>query len=216
MSNIRSLLDHLEDPFEMFPMQSVSRNLADLIHAAEESRFERADPRKSASPKYYTVEDEHDIAVVELLIGSAFVLGQAAITQAVSIVTKIYDLAAKPSWLPHGKAALMSAEAAKHNKTGLSEIVLIDVVANYFKHRYEWPDDWIGASPQQQRTIDLALRLGLSPDGNHNLDTAVREMGMSTRDMTPLSVLVQEWRERLAAYCRDQMNKHGIDPSSRY
>lgn len=80
MSNIRSLLDHLEDPFEMFPMQSVSRSLAELIHATEESRFGRADPWKSASPKYYTVEDEHDIAVVDLLIGSAFVLGQAAIT----------------------------------------------------------------------------------------------------------------------------------------
>lgn len=196
----------------MFPMQSVSRSLADLIHAAEQSRLERADPWKSASPKYYTDEDEHDIAVVDLLIGSVFVLGQAAITQAVSIVTKIYDLAGKPSWLPHGKAALMSAEAAKHNKTGLSEIVLIDAVANYFKHHYEWPDGWIDASPKQQLTIGLVLRLGLSPDGNHNLDTAVRELGMSTRDMTPLPVLVQEWRKRLAAYCRDQMNKHGVAP----
>jgi hypothetical protein len=212
MSNIRSLLDHLEDPFEMFPMQSVVRSLADVIHAAEKSRFERDDRWKSAAPKYYTVEDEHDISVVGLLIGSAFVLGQAAITQAVSIVTKIYDLAAKPACLPHGKTALMSAEAAKHNKTGLSEIVLIDAVANYFKHHYEWPDDWIGASPKQQPTIDLVLRLGLSPDGNHNLDTAVRELGMSTRDMTPLPVLVQEWRERLAAYCRDQINKHDVAP----
>jgi hypothetical protein len=35
--------------------------------------------------KIPTVEDEHDIEVVELLIGSAFVLGQTAITQAVSI-----------------------------------------------------------------------------------------------------------------------------------
>jgi len=210
MSNICSLLDRLEDPFEMFPMQSVSRNLADLIHRAEESRVERTDPWKSASPKYRTVEDEHDIAVVELLIGSVFVLGQAAITQAVSIVTKICHLAAKPSWLPQGKVALMSAEAATHNKTGLSQIVLIDAVANYFKHHYEWPDDWIGASAKQQPTIDLVLRLGLSPDGNHNLDTVVLELGMGTRDLTPLAVLVQEWRERLAAYCRDQMNKHGL------
>jgi hypothetical protein len=212
MSNIRSLLDHLKDPFEMFPVQSVSRSVADLIQASEQSRIERVDPLKSASAKYHTVEDEHDIAVVDLLIGSAFVLGQAAITQAVSIVTKICDLAAKPSWLPHGKAALMSAEAGEHHKTGLSEIVLIDAVANYFKHHYEWPDNWIDASPRQQPTIDLVLKLGLSPDRNDNLDTAVQELGMSTRDMTPLSVLVQEWRQRLAAYCRDQMIKHGVAP----
>lgn len=212
MSNISSLLGHLEDPFEMFPIQSVLRSLAELTHAAEQSRFERADPGKSASPKYYTVEDEHDMAVVDLLIGSAFVLGQAAITQAVSIVTRIYDLAAKPSWLPHGKAALMSTEAAKHNKPGLSEIAIIDGVANYFKHHYEWPDAWIGASSKQQSAIDLVLRLGLSPGGNCNLNIAVRELGMSPQDMTRLPVLLQEWRERLAAYCRDQMNKHGIAP----
>lgn len=211
MSNISSLLDHLEDPFEMFPIQSVLRSLAELTQAAEQSRFERADPWKSVSPKYHTVEDEHDIAVVDLLIGSAFVLGQAVITQAVSIVTKIYDLAAKPSWLPHGKAALMSAEAVKHNN-GLTEIAIIDAAANYFKHHHEWPDDWIDASPKQQPTIDLVLRLGLSPGGNCNLDIAVRELGMSPRDMTRLPVLLQQWRERLAAYCRDQMNKHGVAP----
>src|SRR5262249_36782714 len=163
-------------------------------------RLERTDPWKGASPKYYTVEDEHDIAVSNLLIGSAFVLGQAAITQAVSIITRIYNLAAKPFWLPHGKTTLMSTEAPKHAKTGLSKIVIINAVANYFKHHYEWPDGWVGASPKQQPTIDLLLRLGLLPNGDHNLDTAVRELGVNTHDMAPLSVLVLQWRERLAAH----------------
>jgi hypothetical protein len=211
MSEITFLLSRLEDPFEMFPMQSVSRSLADLVHETEEIRFERSAPMRGAAPKYYTVEDEHDIAVAGLLIGSAFVLGQAAITQTISIAKKIHDLAGKPSWLPHGKNTLMSTEASKHDKTGLSKITLIDAVANYFKHSYEWPDGWVGASQKQQDTINLVLVLGLAPSGDQNFETAMRELGVGAHDMAPLSVLVHEWRERLAAHFRGQMNKHGFD-----
>src|SRR6476646_7492418 len=91
MPHMRFLLDRLEDPFEMFPMQSLSRDLARLVDDAEKSRFDRAGPW-GVSPKYHTVEDEHDIEVVQLLIGSGFVLGQAAITQTVSIVKKMHEL----------------------------------------------------------------------------------------------------------------------------
>src|SRR5258708_5742366 len=70
-------IDRLEDPFEMFPMQSVARALGEAAKEQEERRFGRASPW-GVSSAYYTVEDEHDIEVVEHLVGAAFVLGQAA------------------------------------------------------------------------------------------------------------------------------------------
>src|SRR5260370_36070920 len=106
-------LGRLEDPFELFPMQSVARSLAESAKEQEERRFGRSD-WYGVSPKNYTVEDEHDIEVVELLIGSVFVLGQAAIKQAVSLVKRMREVAGGPAWLPADKADLMELGSAVH------------------------------------------------------------------------------------------------------
>src|SRR5260370_16915879 len=92
-------LGRLEDPFELFPMQSVARSLAESAKEQEERRFGRSD-WYGVSPKNYTVEDEHDLEVVELLIVSSFFLGQAAITHAFSLVTRIPAFARKPPRIP--------------------------------------------------------------------------------------------------------------------
>jgi hypothetical protein len=57
---------------------------------SESSRSERAG-WLGVSPKYYSVKDEHDIEVVERLIGSAFVPAQTAITPAVTILKRMHD-----------------------------------------------------------------------------------------------------------------------------
>lgn len=210
MTHVGYLLDALEDPFEMFPMQSVAHELSRIVDRDTEERLERNGPFAGYIPRsLYSVQDEHDIAVEQLLIGSAFVLGQAAISQAVSIATKINDLVGRPTWLPHGSQALMSTESVVHTDTGLSTIVLIDAVANYFKHHYEWPDDWTGSS-RAQSTIEIVRKLGLEPNEEGNLRDAARELGMTGGDLSPISTLIQEWRERLAAYFRKQLERHDL------
>jgi hypothetical protein len=208
MAHVGHLLQALEDPFEMFPMQSVAHELSRIVDRATEDRLDRNGPMAGYIPRsLYSVEDEHDIAVEQLLIGSAFVLGQAAISQAVSIATKINELAGRPTWLPHGKGELMRKEALVHDGTGLSTIALIDAVANYFKHHYEWPDNWEGAG-RAQPTVDIVRKLGLEPDEEGNLPHAARELGMTGSDLSPISTLIQEWRERLAVYLRKQLDRH--------
>jgi hypothetical protein len=209
MPDVGHLLDALEDPFEIFPMQSVAHELSRIVGRATEERLERNGPMGGHVPRsLYSVEDEDDIAMEQLLIGSSFVLGQASISQAVSIATKINELVDKPTWLPHGKRVLMSREAPVHAGTGLSAIVLIDAVANYFKHHYEWPDEWAGPS-RAQTTIDIVRKLGLEPNDEGNLPRAVRELGMTEGDLSPMSMLIQEWRERLATHLRNQLERHG-------
>src|SRR6266496_178222 len=107
MTVIHALLSTIEDPFNMFPLQSVSQHLTELVDASDESTAGRAG-WWGVSPKYRSVDHEHDIEVVRLLIGSAFVLGQAAITQTVSIATRLRSLAGDPPWLPHGKTSIMT------------------------------------------------------------------------------------------------------------
>ena len=159
----------------------------------------------TSSPKYRSVADEHNIEVIALLIGAVFVLGQAALTQSVAIVRKIRNLVAEPSRIPKSKADILAVEATIHPKTGLSEMVLVDAVANYFKHYREWPEDW--NSPQisgpQQQTIELVRRLGLSPGNLHdNLFTAVQRLGLRRAGVDSLAARIQAWRERLAESLR--------------
>jgi len=189
-------------------MQSALSALAALTDQQDKRRFERAGPW-GVSPKYYTVEDEHDIEVVELLVGSAFVLGQAAITQAVSIIKKIREKAGKPPCVPCEKRGIMELVAPVHNETGLSKITIIDAAANYSKHHYEWSDDWSGP-PGSKPTIDIVVKLGLGPKGYHNLEHALRELGMLPNNILPLAQLVGQWRAQLAAHIRKELSKRSL------
>jgi hypothetical protein len=215
MWNISYWVDRLEDPFEMFPMQAAMGSLASLADEQEKRRFDRAGPWGIPSPKYYTVEDEHDIEVVGHLVGSAFVLGQATITQGVSLVKRMHEEAGKPSWIPSGKNEILKTAAPIHPETGLSKITITNAVANYYKHRYEWWDDWSGP-PNSKTTIDIVVQLGLGPKGYHNLEHALRELGMNPDDMAPLAQLVVTWREQLAEYIRAQGKKNGVPIASRF
>jgi len=193
----------------MVPLEAISRQLETLVNDRDNRVAERAG-WWGVAPKYRSVEDEHDLEVVGLLVGSGFVLGQTAIIQTVSVVRKLRKLAGNPSWLPNGKASIMSMEAAIHPATGLSKIILFDAVANYFKHHHEWPPDWRGAAGAQQRTIDVVLRLGLVPEGEDNLRVALQNLGMNTNNMSLMVGDIRDWRERLAKNLRKQLHNHGL------
>ena len=208
-------IDRLEDPFEMFAMQSVAFSLGSLIGQQEERRSDRVDGW-DVSSKYYTVEDEDDFEVVEHLIGSAFVLAQVAITQAVSIVKRMHEDAGGPLWIPIGKAEIMRTAAPFHSEIGQSEISIANVAADYYKHRYEWKaEEWAGPT-YKNKTIAAAAAIGLGPTGYHNLEHALRELQIYPDNLAPLAQLVVTWREALADHIRAEGEKHGVSIRPRY
>ena len=209
MTKISFLLDELEDPFNIFPLQSACKYLETLVDDQYSGMAERSN-WWGVSPKYRTVEDEHDIDVINLFIGSIFVLGQAAITQAISIVQNLHSISGSPTWLPKDRYAIMSTEAATHAETGLSKIVLFDAVANYFKHHHEWSDTWTGERKDRQRTIDIVMKLGLTPGNENNLDSAVNNLDMNSKSMSLMAYEIQNWREQLAKRLREQFRYHDL------
>lgn len=195
-------LDRIEDPFETFSMQEVIRSFGKLAEESEQSRFDRAGPWGTPSPKYYSVEDEHNIEVVEHLIGVAFVLGQATITQAVSLVKRMHREANAPDWIPFKKDDIINAASPIHTESGLGKITIVDAVADYYKHRDEWTDqDWAGPDIKN-RTILKAVSLGLGQKGHHNMERALRQLDVFVSDMSPLADLVVKWRSDLAQQIR--------------
>jgi len=209
-------IDRLEDPFEMFALVQVLRSLGALTEEADSKRAGRAG-WWGVSPKYYSVEDEHDIEVVEHLIGSAFVLAQTSITQAFSILKRMREDAGSPVWIPKDKPVVLATAAPIHTELGISQITIINTAADYYKHRVEWKEeDWAAGPPPTNKTIASVLALGLGRKGYHNMEHALRKLKIYPNDMGPLGGIVGNWRESLADYLRSEGAKHGVAIHPRY
>jgi hypothetical protein len=203
-------LSALEDPFEIFPRQGVGETLARSVAASEEALYSNMGPW-GVSRKYWTVEEEHHQAEVSLLVGASFVLGQLALTQSVAIVKRIRRGVHDATGIPEKRSSILSWNADIHSRTGLSELLIIDACANYFKHQHEWPSDWdvTDGAPFQQRTIAIVRRLGLSPgDVADNLHTALRSIDISTDRIGLMGDKIQAWRERVAERLRQLLSEN--------
>jgi hypothetical protein len=196
------LLEHLEDPFSFFPIQSVSRSLQQLIESTDENFASRMGPYGVAR-KYWDVPSELLYEEIGLLIGAAFVLGQAMITQTISILNKIRELAAQASALPNGKVAILCFHASTHATSGLSHPCIVDLAANYFKHHSEWPEQWAlsGGSSLQARTIQGCVAIGMSPgEITDNMFAALHALGDAKNGIETIQARIELWREGLARH----------------
>jgi hypothetical protein len=201
------LLQGLEDLLDQFPLSSVIRSHAELTEQALDAWSERLGDLGHPGRKYWDHPAELMYDKAGVLLGAMFVLIQAAITETVSIVKRIYELNGQTI----RKDAVMSLEAEVSPKSGLSYVVIANGAANFYKHRFEWPDDWLGSpSSQQADTINLVRALGMSPEQDlaDNLLSAVQAITRTSddnpKDLSDL--VVGKWRARLALSLRVQFS----------
>lgn len=191
------LIQEIADPFVMFPLQSVARELTELLIDSDKDLIAAPPARK-----YWDVSHEHAHEKCGLLLGAAFVLAQAALTQTISILYRLNFLLPDLP-LPKGRDAMLALDAPADAAASLSMLLVVDIAANYFKHYYQWPNDWnlTEAPPQQRKTIQGALKIGMEPRPTtvtDNLYRALRRGGNVGFDIEHLTTMIQSWRERLA------------------
>ena len=80
----RQLLDELQDPFVMFPFESVAQTINKALENSGELLADRMGPYGVAR-KFWDVPTELIHTEIGLLIGTAFELGQIVISQTVGI-----------------------------------------------------------------------------------------------------------------------------------
>jgi len=73
----------------MFPVEDVADTLFQAVDETEARKAEHTDPWWGVNRRFWSVEQEHYHEKIGLLIGAMFVLGQAAITQTVSILNEL-------------------------------------------------------------------------------------------------------------------------------
>ncbi|WP_414551957.1 hypothetical protein [Anabaena sp. CCY 0017] len=189
------LLEQLADPFEIFPIQGVADTIADAVDQAE---MQMSNYGGWAARKYWTAETAHYNDEVGLLIGSIFVLGQAAITRTLSILSELQNDGRAEGLRHLNKLEKMSTHSQTDPSVNLSKIVIIDTAANYFKHVYEWPENWDEtlAKPNQKKTISTAIKIGMRPGSlTDNLLQAHRCLSVAPIEARVIPNIIQDWRE---------------------
>ncbi|WP_431479940.1 hypothetical protein [Pseudomonas simiae] len=199
------LVQGLEDLLDQFSLSNVIRSHAELTEQTLVAWSERLRGLGYPGRKFWDHPAELMYDEAGVLVGAMFVLIQAAITETVSIVKRIYELNGQSI----RKDAVMSLEAEINPKLGLSYVAIANGAANFYKHRFEWPEDWDeSVSTQQQATINLVRVVGMSPkqDLADNLLSAVRAIANTSdgniKDLAGL--VVEKWRARLALHLRVQ------------
>ncbi|AGN82883.1 hypothetical protein [Pseudomonas putida] len=203
-TQILRLVQELEDELDQFPLSSVIRSHAELTKQALDAWSDRLREIGHPGRKFWDHPAELIYDEAGVLLGAMFVLIQAAITETVSIVKRIYELNGQKI----NKNVVMSLEADLDSRSSLSYVAIANGAANYYKHRFEWPKDWHGASGQSQDTITLIRTLGMSPEQDlaDNLLSAVHAIMNSTdSNLADLAgLVVEQWRSRLALQLRGQ------------
>lgn len=210
------LLQQLADPFAIFPLQDVARSLTDSIAESKEA-FRELEGPSGVSRKYWDVPMELLDEGIGVAIGSAFVLGQAAIVQTESIVARLRMVSNGHAAIP-GKKALLETETMPSLTKELSDMVVINTAANYFKHYYEWPENWqdstdIGTGVQR-RSMTAARLLGMrGHDLTSNMYSALTALKIGADKVFTVPMTVHDWRERLATKLSKDL---GLPPSDCY
>lgn len=199
------MVEQLEDVLEQFPLSSVIRSHAELTEQALDAWSERLRDLGSPGRKYWDHPAELMYDEVGVLLGAMFVLIQAAITETVSIVKRVFELNGQTI----GKEAVMKLEADINPDSGLSCVAIANGAANFYKHRFEWPEGWLASGSRGQNgTINIVRAVGMRPakDLADNLLCAVRALARTPgAKLKSLSdPVVGEWRARLALRLRAQ------------
>jgi hypothetical protein len=164
--------------------------------------FEQPNPSESPEDSDYReaiLEEEQ--AFREALLGAAFVLAQERITQVVSRLKRIHQLAdgdgVTLNTTDGSKKGLLAKAPDLVAGSSLTSVEAINAMANYFKHHGEWPVDWQVAKGQTSDTIAVVKMLGITQGSTGGISTGLRSLGLNERSLEELSALTRNWQNHL-------------------
>lgn len=148
------------------------------------------------------VDDECDFT--EQLLGAAFVVAQAKITEIAAKLQKLHHSFGQQTQTTDGRKIEILDRRPPTQITGVSGasysiITAINAFANYFKHNDEWPYSWAEAGAASRATVWTVLDLGLSEHSTGNLRRASEVLGNGApyTNLVVLRDVVEAWGRAL-------------------
>ena len=157
-----------------------------------------------------TIVDE-ECELAENLIGAALVVCQAQITSVTSRAqmarARKLSSAGRFTAFGEGKKPVRDLGELLQPPATATRVEMLWALANYFKHRDEWPHDWANAAGHTANTIAVIQQAGVAMGSTSNLRTAARYLS-DHDDYTQLrafSEIIDSWAERVASAVKTEL-----------
>lgn len=184
---------------------SLERLLGALSESIKACSAKIDEAAQSGDEDYAEHVTDSECAVIEDLLGTAFVGCQIYITATVSGTKHFHELSSDEAALE--KAAVLSVGSPVLPPTDYTRVQVIDAFANYFKHRDEWSYDWSAFSGRSARTVSIIQAAGAQQGSSGNLRTAAEALGLPKYwDLNILHRDIQEWCDNVWNIYRLKMN----------
>lgn len=218
----------LEAPLRNYRLGLVREALSALQEGVKRCSEQIESARASGCEDHADLVTDEACDVVETLLGSAFMVCQTHIAQVVSEVIELHKTALKPRNGNPGatlrttttkKADIMRHGCPVVGATDVTVIEALNALANYFKHRDEWPTNWNSAKPLTSETIRVINAIGVSQFSTGNLRTGSEALGNTDyQSMNVFANLLENWHDELMAGYESELKavgllkiSHGVD-----
>ena len=172
---------------------------------------------------------DDELEMIENLLGVAFVACQVYITSIVSMVSKART---KKSTDPRCRSLTTKKEILQYGnpsvnttgKTYVTQIQLMDAMANYYKHRDQWElafkEEFVGKEKynvsywkvekkkNNRSTIKVLKAIGAVPNSSGNFRLAAEILGNEDYDVRSFVEILEAWGQRIKENCQ-KMNQLG-------
>ena len=159
------------------------------------------------------IDDE--TAIVENLLGTAFVVCQSYITFVWSRVKSLHRSCHEAditlTTTDNTKAGIMRLGSQLVPQTQYTEVQVIDAFANYFKHHEEWNGRWEQLPNPAARTVPILAATGATQFSTGNFRTAAKKLGNeSYSNVRAFSNILRSWGQEVRKQYDLELGSKGL------
>lgn len=171
--------------------------------------------KRSGDRDYIDAVVDDECAVVENVIGAAFVASQAELTATISHVMRLHARASADGHVlttsDGRKSGILRLGNVLRAGIPYSDVEVINAFANYFKHHDEWDIRWDTLTGLSKQTADTITAFGATAGSTGNLRQGIRALGVAdTRELVRLSEFIERWRQTILQGYESELRRIGL------
>ena len=200
-----------------FILRTTERTLQAIRKGIKDSESYVEDVMKSSNDDYIEAVVDDETAVLEDLIGVAFVISQTFISNLVSSIYRLHKYHKMKSnskdfkTTDGTKKGIMKACSIIVPGSQFSEVQVINAFANYYKHNSEWPVDWRKLKSNSKETVKVISSVGASSGSTGNLRKATEVLKFkSYSNVLRLLHILENWSNALINSYKAELKHVGL------
>ena len=206
-------MDFLKIGLQLLTMAVENHTYRDVLSALgrgiQEVSSRISKVKQMDSPDWQDVIVNDECETIENILGAALVVCQTQIT---AVTCRAMRLTSFGNYPKRSFSAFSNERGIRALSTPLSTasdlpaVEAIWALANYFKHRDEWGEDWEKLSGRPKQTAKVVQMIGLAPGCTCNLQRGATALGNTTlANLEVFADLVDDWALKVSKTCAKEI-----------